>query len=144
MGPREDALTAAHRRDLVVAANRPGDPRRRPQASRPLPRRPLPSGHALFTPGASEFRHVIERRAAAPLLYLYQLPRWVVPVALLVVLITGFAVPGWAGAVALLLLAAVLGALAYLSWPSLASRGRLLRGAAVAILIVLAIAQATR
>ena len=88
-------------------------------------------------------RQAVERRAAAPLLFLHQLPRWVVPAALLVTLVIGFAVPGW-GAIALLLLAAVLGGFAYLSWPNLAARGRLLRGAAVAVLIVLAIAQATR
>ena len=117
-----------------MAANRTGPPRRRP----------LPRGHTLFTPGASGLRHSIERRAAAPLLFLYQLPRWVVPVALLAVLITGFAVPGWIGSAALLALAAVLGALGYLSWPGLAGRGRVLRAAAVAVLIVLAITQATR
>lgn len=116
-----------------MAANRTGGPRRRP----------LPQGETLFTPGASEFRRAVEQRAAAPLLYLYQLPRWVIPGALLVVLVAGFAVPGW-GAAALLLLAAVLGGFAYLSWPNLAGRGRLLRGAAIAVLVVLAIAQATR
>lgn len=117
-----------------MAANRTGDPRRRP----------LPAGETLFTPGASELRQAVERRAATPLLYLYQLPRWVVPGALLVVLVTGFAVPGPGGAAALLLLAAVLGSFAYLSWPNLAPRGRLLRIAAVAVLILLAITQATR
>lgn len=135
-----------------MAANRAGDPRRRPlrgeapppRARRPLPRRELPRGETFFTPGASGLRQAVERRAAAPLLFLYQLPRWVVPAALLVTLVIGFAVPGWGGAAALVLLAAVLGGFAYLSWPNLASRGRLLRGAAVAILIVLAITQATR
>lgn len=117
-----------------MAANRPGDPRRRP----------LPGGETLFTPGASELRQAVERHAAAPLLYLYQLPRWVVPAALLVVLVAGFAITGWGGAAALLLLAAVLGAFAYLSWPNLAGRGRLLRVAAVAVLIVLAVAQGVR
>ena len=117
-----------------MAANRAGDRRKRP----------LPKGETLFTPGASELRHAVERRAAAPLLYLYQLPRWFVPGALFVVLVIGFAVPGWGGAAALLLLAAVLGSFAYLSWPNLASRGRLLRIAAVAVLILLALTQATR
>lgn len=132
--PLTGTRSGTSRRDDVVAANRTGTPRRRP----------LPRGHSLFTPGASDLRRSIERRAAAPLLYLYQLPRWIVPVALLAVLIIGFAVPGWTGAAALLVLAAVLGALAYLSWPSLAGRGRLLRAAAVAVLILLAVAQATR
>ena len=117
-----------------MAANRAGDPRRRP----------LPRGDAFFTPGASELRQAVERRAAAPLLYLYQLPRWVVPGALLVALVIGFAVPGFGGAAALLLLAVVLGGFAYLSWPNLTARGRLLRGVALAVLIVLAITQATR
>jgi hypothetical protein len=89
-------------------------------------------------------RQSVERRAAAPLAFLYQQPRWVVPAALLLVLIAGFALPGWGGGAALLVLAAVLGAFAYLSWPNLAARGRLLRGAALVVMIVLAITQATR
>lgn len=117
-----------------MAARRSGGP----------PRRPLPGGDTLFTPGASGLRQAVERRAAAPLVFLYQLPRWIVPVALLLVLFAGFGLPGWAGAAALLVLAAVLGGFAYLSWPDLAARGRLLRAAAVVLLIVLAIAQATR
>jgi hypothetical protein len=68
----------------------------------------------------------------------------VVPAALLVTLLIGFAVPGWGGAAALLLLAAALGGFAYLSWPNLAPRGRLLRAAAVAVVVLLAITQATR
>lgn len=104
----------------------------------------MPGGDTFFTPGASGLRQAVERRVAAPLVFLYQLPRWVVPVALLLVLIAGFALPGWGGGAALLLLAAVLGLFAYLSWPNLAARGRLLRGAAVVLLVVLAITQATR
>lgn len=117
-----------------MAVNRTGGP----------PRRPLPGGDAFFTPGASGLRQSIERRVAAPVLFLYQMPRWIVPAALLLVLVAGFALPGWAGAAALLVLTAVLGGFAYLSWPNLTARGRVLRGAAIVVMILLAVAQATR
>ncbi len=46
-------------------------------------RRPLPKGDAFFTPGATGMRREIERRSAAPLVFLHGLPRWILPVALL-------------------------------------------------------------
>jgi hypothetical protein len=97
----------------------------------------------LFTPDASGTRQAVERASARPLLYLRQLPRWFVPLALLALLVIGFVVPG-VGAAALVLLAAFLAWLAYLSWPGLGGQGRLLRIAAVACLLVLAVVQAGR
>jgi hypothetical protein len=61
-----------------------------------------------------------------------------------VLLIAGLAVPGWLGAAALVLVAAFLGWLAALTWPRLATGGRLLRLASVAAVLVVAIIQATR
>jgi hypothetical protein len=80
----------------------------------------------------------VERWSATPLVYLHQLPRWVLPLALAALLIAGMLGTGWLGATALLLLAALLGWLAYLSWPSTPLSGRLLRIGAFILLVVLA------
>ncbi len=107
-------------------------------------RRPLPKGETFFTPGATGLRRWIERRSAHPLVVLHELPRWAVPIALLVVLIVGFAVPGWIGAAALAALAVFLGWLSYLSWPSLVASRRLMRGLALAAVLALAVLQGVR
>ncbi len=86
----------------------------------------------------------MERSSARPLVWLHQQPAWLPPVVLAVLLIAGLAVPGWLGAAALVLVAAFLGWLAALTWPRLAPGGRLLRLAAVAAVLVVAIIQATR
>ena len=82
-------------------------------------RRPLPQGETFFTPGATGMRRGIERRSAAPLVFLHGLPRWILPLALLAALIIGFTVPGWIGGVVLAAVAVFLGWFSYLSWPSL-------------------------
>src|SRR5262249_62019700 len=81
---------------------------------------------------------------ARPLLLLHQLPVWLVPLVLLALLVTGLAVPGWIGAVALVLVAGFLGWLAAVSWPRLSPSARLLRVAAVAGVLVIAGIQAVR
>jgi hypothetical protein len=106
--------------------------------------RPLPKGDTLFTPGASAARLATERRSAKPLLYLYQLPTWVAPLLLVVLLITGLAVRGPGGAAALCGVAAVLAWLAALSWPRLSTPGRTGRLLAVAVVLGVAAFQATR
>jgi len=106
--------------------------------------RPLPKGTSLYTPGASAARQATERRSARPLLYLYQLPPWVLPLVLVVFLIAGLAVRGPGGAIALCVVAAVLGWLAALSWPRLSSASRLSRILAVAAMLAIAGYQATR
>jgi hypothetical protein len=132
---------------------RPGGQRPRPSGQRPRPsgqdprpggQDPRASGQQLYTPGASGTRQAVERSSARPLLYLRQLPRWLPPLVMLALLIAGFAVPGAIGAAALVLVAAFLAWLGYLSWPSLAARGRLLRIVAIAFLLALAAVQATR
>ncbi|HTS98968.1 MAG TPA: DUF6703 family protein [Streptosporangiaceae bacterium] len=92
----------------------------------------------------SAARRSAERRSAAPLLYLRQLPAWVPPVVLAALLVAGLAVRGWAGAAALVVVAAFLGWLAYLSWPRLAAPGRLGRVAVIACVLGLAAFQAMR
>ena len=114
---------------------------RRPQRGKT---RPLPQGTSLYTPGASDARRSLEQRSARPLVVLHQLPVWVIPIVLTALLITGLTVPGWPGAVALVLVAAFLGWLAAVSWPRLAPGSRLLRVAAVAGVLVVAGIQALR
>jgi hypothetical protein len=104
----------------------------------------VPPGQSLYTPGASRARQSVERRSAAPLVFLYGLPRWVAPLAVVALLIAGLAVPGVIGAVALLALAAVLGWLGALSWPRLSAAGRVTRAGAVAVVAAVAIAQLLR
>jgi hypothetical protein len=119
-----------------VTSNRPTRPRQRI--------RPLPPGQSLFTPDATPARAATERRSAKPLVYLHQLPPWVIPILMAGLLVAGLALRGPAGAVALCALAGVLGWLASLSWPRLPAAGRLGRLAAVVALLALAAFQATR
>ena len=101
--------------------------------------RPLPPGNTLFTPDASPTRASIEQRSATSLLWLHQLPTWLLPLLAIALLVTGLAVGGWGGALALTGLAVVLGWLALLSWPRLSAQGRLLRLAGVAAVLVVAV-----
>jgi hypothetical protein len=106
--------------------------------------RPLPPGDSLYTPGAGDARRRVEQSSARPLVWLHQQPVWFAPVLVAVLLIIGLAVAGWLGAIALVLVAGFLGWLASLSWPRVGTAGRLLRLAAVAAVLVVAIIQATR
>jgi hypothetical protein len=90
------------------------------------------------TPAASGLRRAVERWSATPLVFLHQLPRWVLLLALFALLLAGMLGTGWLGAIALLMLAALLGWLAFLSWPSTPLSGRLLRLGAFVFLILLA------
>jgi hypothetical protein len=130
-----------------VSTNRPAKQRGRPLPSggrTPRGPRPLPKGSTLFTPNASPARQATERHSARPLLFLHQLPTWVAPVVLAVLLVTGLAVKGPGGAVALCAVAIVLGWLASVSWPRLTTTGRASRALAVAIVLGVAAYQAMR
>jgi hypothetical protein len=107
-------------------------------------RRPLPKGETFYTPGATGMRREIERRSAAPLVFLHGLPKWVLPLALLAALIAGFAVPGFAGGAALAVVAVILGWFGYLSWPTLATPTRVLRCATIAAVLAIAVVQVAR
>jgi hypothetical protein len=91
------------------------------------------------SPAAGGLRRTVERWSATPLVFLHQLPRWVLPLALIALLLAGMLGTGWVGATAMLMLAALLGWLAYLSWPSTPVPGRLLRLGAFVVLILLAV-----
>jgi O-antigen ligase len=86
----------------------------------------------------------MEQRSAVPLLFLRQLPRWLLPGLLAVLLITGLALHGIGAAIALVAVGLVLSWLAALSWPRLSSGGRLGRAAVIAVVLVGAVIQATR
>jgi hypothetical protein len=117
-------------------------PMRRPP--RRPPRRPLPTGDALFTPGASSARRSLEKASAKPIAFLHQLPRWLVPVVLAGLFVGGAFAGGWIGAAMICLVAAFIGWLASLSWPALSPPGRLLRVTIIALLVALALWQARR
>ncbi|GAA4045253.1 DUF6703 family protein [Nonomuraea soli] len=105
-------------------------------------KRSLPPGEQFFTPGATGLRKKVEQRSATPMAYLFtQVPRWIVPVAMVALLLAGFAVQSWLGGVAVLPVIAFVGLLAYLSWPSLTTGGKLLR---VVMLTFLVLVAATR
>ena len=116
-----------------TSASRPGGPGGRPAvADRPS------------TPGSSERRRAVERFSARPLVFLTQMPRWVLLVVVLGLLVSGFAVPGPIGAVFLLLVAIFLGWLAYLSWPNINASGQAGRVVAVVCMLVIVVWQARR
>jgi hypothetical protein len=146
-----------------VSTNRPAGQRRQPargprraqgrQPSRGLRsasgRQPsrsgqAPPGRTLFTPGASRARQSVEQRSAAPLLFLRQLPPWLLPLILVVLLIAGLAWHGVVSAIALCGVAVVLGWLALLSWPRLSPAGRLGRTLVITLVLVVAVIQAVR
>ncbi len=104
----------------------------------------MPAGSSMYTPGAPPRRQSVERRSAAVLVYLHQLPGWVLPVVMAVLLVAGLAVRGAAGTVLLCGVAAVLGLLAFMSWPQAAGRGRAGRILAIACILGLAAWQAAR
>jgi Family of unknown function (DUF6703) len=133
----------------TIAAARCGSlPKGKPRVpnSRPARRRarPLPPGQTLFTPDASQGRQAAERQSAQPLLFLHQLPAWVAPILLALLLVVGLAVRGPGGAVAMCGVALVLCWLAAISWPRLAAGGRLGRALVIAAILAVAGWQATR
>jgi hypothetical protein len=118
----------------------------RSQAGRGRQRRPrpLPPGNSLFTPDASAARSSVEQQSATPLLWLHQLPPWLLPVLAVALLVTGLAVSGWGGTIALVAVAGLLGWLAAVSWPRLSAKGRLARVLVVAAVLAFAVVRALR
>jgi hypothetical protein len=109
------------------------------QARSARPPRPLPKGSTLLSPDASPGRQAVEQRSATPLLWLHQLPVWLLPVLAIGLMVTGFAVKGIGGAIALVVLAVVLCWLAAVSWPRLSAQSRLLRVVVVAAVLAAAV-----
>ncbi|MBO2459654.1 DUF6703 family protein [Actinomadura violacea] len=84
---------------------------------------------------AGGVRAAVERWSAAPVVFLHRLPRGVLLVAVFALLVVGMAGTGWVAAAGLLVLAAALAWFAFLNWPELEAQGRVLRIAALAVLV---------
>jgi hypothetical protein len=97
------------------------------------------AGERFFTPGASGVRQQVERRSGTLLVFLAQLPRWVLPVVMVLLLLAALALPATWGAVAVAPLLVFVCWLAYLSWPSLSPGAKLLRAGVVAFLVLIAL-----
>jgi len=96
------------------------------------------------TAGASSLRQAVERRGAAPLLYLRGLPRFAPAGGIVALAAAGVLLPAPFGAVALLIVAAFLAWLVYLSWPAIDSTARTLRTVVIAVLVLAAVARLLR
>ncbi|RJL21464.1 DUF6703 family protein [Bailinhaonella thermotolerans] len=125
---------ATRRRD---GSRTSGDPRKAAERARRPRGRPLPAGERFFTPGATGLRKRVEEVSAVPLVYLYRLPRWVLPLVMAGLMLAGFVVRGPLGGIAVLPVLAFVVWLAYMSWPSLRFPGRLLRVALGTFLLLL-------
>jgi hypothetical protein len=81
-----------------------------------------------------------QRLSAPALLWLSSLPRWSLVVGLVVVLVAGLLLPGWAGAALLVLLAL------FLAWLAVLGASRLTPGAAAlrALTVLLVLVAAAR
>jgi hypothetical protein len=119
-------------REAPAAGRRPAQPRSRTTAEPPR------------TPVTAPARQSLVRSSAAPLLWLHQVPRWLLPLLMAALLVAGLAIRGVIGGAALCGVALVLAWLAALSWPRLGVPARVLRAAAVAAMLALAGVEAVR
>jgi hypothetical protein len=62
-----------------------------------------------------------------------RLPMWAIPAVILLLMVVGLSAPLVYAVPALVVVAGFIGWLAYLSWPVLTPRGRLLRGVMIAL-----------
>ena len=113
---------------------------RRAQANRrptgPRTTRPSRPRVPLVPQPAPGVRGKVERATAPVLVWMSSLPRFVLPVASVVLLITGLAAPAVVGVPAMLLVIAIIGWLTYVSWPAVQGVQRLLRLGVVGLLLV--------
>lgn len=108
-------------------------PTARPRAARqPLVREPAPG-----------VRGSVERASAPVLLWLSSKPVFLLPVLTVVLLVVGLAAPPAVGVPVLLLLAALVGVLSYLSWPVVQGVQRLLRVVTTGLLVLAAAGRLT-
>lgn len=98
----------------------------------------------FLTPGASAFRHSIERRSATALLFMRSLPKLLPPLVVVGLLAGGVLLPGIVGAVCFLAVMALFGWLLFLSWPALAPQARVVRLAVMLAMGVGVVLNATR
>ena len=120
----------------------------RPRPARRPARAPSPARRSAAGPAARRrvpeapatgARAAVERRSAVLLVLLSQAPRFVLPLASVVLLTGGVLLPRLPALVCFAVLLALVGWLSYLSWPVTEGRGRVLRVVALAMLAVLAV-----
>ena len=73
------------------------------------------------------------------MVFLHRAPRWVLLVAVFVLLVIGMAGSGWVAAAGLLVLAVALAWFGYLNWPALDPVGKTLRVVTLALLVAFAL-----
>ena len=95
-----------------------------------------PGSQPFLTPGASPFRHALERRSATVLLFVRALPKALPPLVVVALLAGGVLLGGAAGVACLLVVMALFGWLLFLSWPALAPAARAPR---VLVLVLMAL-----
>jgi hypothetical protein len=81
-------------------------------------------------------RLAVEKRSAPVLVLLSRQPRLAVPLASLLLLIGGFALPPALGVACLAVLLVFLAWLTYLSWPVLVGQARAVRAATITLVVV--------
>ncbi len=101
-----------------------------------------PATRAIPAGQSSPVRAQVNDRSRAILLRLSELPRLVIPGAMLVLMLVGLSAPLALALPAFGVIAAFVGWLAYLSWPILDTRARLLRALMLAVIIGAAVARA--
>ncbi|MGH3096139.1 MAG: DUF6703 family protein [Streptosporangiales bacterium] len=115
---------------------RSGQRRSRARAGATRPRqtrapRPLPQADNFATPDASPLRETVERKSATALVLLHRMPRWVPMLVIFGLLTAGLALKGVLGGALIIVLVAILGWLAYISWPTLTRADRTFRSLAL-------------
>lgn len=121
------------------STQRPGG---RPQARRtptrpaaPRPNAGAGTARSFLTPGASPFRHAVERRSATVLLFLRGLPKLVPPLVVVALLAAGLLTEGLVAALCLVVLFGFFAWLLFLSWPGVPIGARLVRLAVLATMV---------
>ncbi len=119
--------------------------KRQPAAKRAVGSRPKAApAPDFYTPTSSRLRRSVERRSAPVLALMTQAPRPVILLVPLALLLLGFFLPLAIGIVALAIVLAYFGWLAYLSWPSTDARGKLIRAVMFALVIALIVVRVTK
>ncbi len=95
----------------------------------------------MTAPQPAGLRLAVERRSHPALLWLSSKPKLLLPVASVLLLVGGLALPPTAGVPLLVLLGLVVAWLSYLSWPAVQGRARWIR---VALLAMLGLALVSR
>ena len=90
---------------------------------------------------APTLRKRIEVLSAPTLIRMHSLPRAIVPVVIILLMFVGLVKDNALGGVALLVVAAFVGWLLYLSWPLLEGRARILRALTVLLVFLAALSK---